>query len=271
MVKRFSFLIVVLLVCSFTLQAQLLSEDFSSVAVDEDIALDGWTNHAETGSRFWIGKEFDGEKYAQMSSFNSDEENVVWLVTPGINLDNSTDESFTFNVKVGFWAHAGLTIHISTDYDGSNVGNATWEDITGNFTIPVEPTGGYGEFVSAGTMNLSSYSGTVNIAFKYSGNSASATTTFQIDDIILSGTVGVNDIVASSKIFPNPANSVLNISNDEIIAGIKVFNAAGQKVLDVDVNSNNYSLEIENLTKGVYFVNILDTEGNSNVTKFVKK
>lgn len=165
----------------------LLNEDFETVTSDSDIDLTNWSIFAEVGTRNWIGKSFSGNKYAQASSYgSSDDENISWLITPDINLDNTAQENFSFDIAVGYWRHSGFSVLISSDFNGSDLAAATWTDITSNFTIPVEPASGYGSFASAGVMALDNYTGTVNIAFKYAGKvGAGETTTYQIDNVIV--------------------------------------------------------------------------------------
>ncbi|MGZ5245207.1 MAG: T9SS type A sorting domain-containing protein, partial [Bacteroidia bacterium] len=57
------------------------------------------------------------------------------------------------------------------------------------------------------------------------------------------------------KIYPNPANSVLNIiSSKEKFTEIAVFNALGKTVMTSSEKSTNATLNIQNLSPGIYFV-----------------
>lgn len=67
------------------------------------------------------------------------------------------------------------------------------------------------------------------------------------------------------KMYPNPANDVLNIEADAKITKIRVFNVVGQEVINLDNNSNNYNLNTTNLESGMYIVQI-ETE-NSTLTQ----
>jgi len=120
-----------------------------------------------------------------MKGYNATSDNLeTWLVTPGVDL--STAKKLSFETKVGYWKHAGLTIHVSTDFDGNkdNLLTATWIDITDQATIPTTPTDGYGDsFEPSGDIDLSSYSGTIYVLFKYTGDNSDNTTTFQIDNV----------------------------------------------------------------------------------------
>ena len=162
-----------------------LSEDFENGTAGDDWKLNGWLNANKVGSSYWLTSEYNDNKYAQMKGYNATSDNLeTWLVTPGVDL--TTAKKLSFETKVGYWKHAGLTIHVSTDFDGNkdNLLTATWIDITDQATIPTTPTDGYGDsFEPSGDIDLSSYSGTIYVLFKYTGDNSDNTTTFQIDNV----------------------------------------------------------------------------------------
>jgi|GEM_PF-313233 len=165
------------------------NEDFEATTEDNLISNDltNWMNYTPIGNLGWYGAEYSGNKYAEMASYGTGEQNEAWLITPGIDKSGIDAVEFTFDIAVGYYTHDGLTVMISEDFDGTDVASATWTDITNNFTIPVEPTGGFGSLNSAGTMDISSYADTVHIAFKYNGDANnSETTTYQIDNVSFS-------------------------------------------------------------------------------------
>lgn len=71
-------------------------------------------------------------------------------------------------------------------------------------------------------------------------------------------------------VYPNPSgnSNVLNVSSDESIKGIQLFNSMGQNI-KVEVSSEN-QLNIENLSKGVYWLNILLENNEKTIVKFIK-
>jgi len=78
--------------------------------------------------------------------------------------------------------------------------------------------------------------------------------------------LGVNTNFESRKIefFPNPFSSQLNIttSTDFENASLKLFNSVGQLVMEKNnLNGKSISIERENLSNGIYFVELLQ-EGN---------
>lgn len=76
--------------------------------------------------------------------------------------------------------------------------------------------------------------------------------------------------LASSIIYPNPANDVVNIKlKDESTAKVNIYNQNGLLVKSVIINSQ-MALDINELTSGVYFVNIITIETNETL-KLIKK
>lgn len=253
---------------------EVFMEDFEKeeVVANEDLNLTGWSNVAAVGERLWAGKEYNDNKYAQFSSYNSEEQNEAWLITPAINLAYTMGESLTFDVNIGYFTHEGLTVYISTDFDGDAT-TATWDDVTSNFTIPVEPTSGYGTFASAGTMDISAYNGEmIYVAFVYEGDgNAGLTTTYQIDNVaVYAETVGVEDEEAQSvSLFPNPVNDVLNIVFEANDKEVVISNVIGQAVIVKDVTSNR--INVENLNAGIYVVTVVSENGKTRSERIVKQ
>lgn len=79
-----------------------------------------------------------------------------------------------------------LEIYISTNFDGSNVTNATWIKLNAKVPSLSTPTR---EFISSGGIDLSAYTGNINIAFKYLGSGKDKTLNgaFMVDDVKMFG------------------------------------------------------------------------------------
>ena len=78
------------------------------------------------------------------------------------------------------------------------------------------------------------------------------------------------DFANSLSLYPNPANSFVNISSEFEINNIKVTNNLGQVVLEQNAKSNNVNLNVENLESGIYFININSNDKNT-VLRFIKE
>ncbi len=159
-----------------------INEDFSSQSANDDINFPGWCNIATTGNRLWIGKEFDGNTYAQASAYNdADPLMSAWLITE--TFDATTPKTLNFDCATAFYTHDGLTVWISSDYTGDPLA-ANWTQLSCN--LPGSGQANY-EYVASGDIDLSSFSGNVNVAFRYDGGSSTGeTATFQLDNIVIS-------------------------------------------------------------------------------------
>ena len=156
-----------------------VEEDFQMQSDNQDISIEEWSNIAVKGTRKWRAKEFDGNVYAQATAFNDvSDEMEAWLITPKIKLDGPM--KMELRSAVAFHVHDGLTVWFSKDFDGTNVNNATWEELTLNLAGASQDN--Y-DWVDSGEIDLSGISGEVYIGFKYVGNPNSGTTSFIIDDV----------------------------------------------------------------------------------------
>lgn len=168
----------------------LLFEDFESITTTGNgvnINLPEWTNVNVTGgTERYEAREFENNKYAQITAFNSGESPLeAWLVTPNVDLTGTVNPKLSFQTKDGFNNGSAIKVFIATNFSG-NVGNATWIEIT-NATIATGTSSGYAaNFTPSGDIDLSSYIGqSVAIAFQYIGADGGTTTTYQIDNVAL--------------------------------------------------------------------------------------
>jgi len=85
-------------------------------------------------------------------------------------------------------------------------------------------------------------------------------------------TSGIFDtkITAEYKMFPNPVNNVLNISDLHDVSKIMISDVSGKEIKSVNVESNHVSINTEALKSGVYFVSFY-TKAGIQTSKFVKK
>lgn len=70
------------------------------------------------------------------------------------------------------------------------------------------------------------------------------------------------------NIYPNPANSIINISADNITE-VNVYNAIGQLICTETVNNDIVRINTESWVNGMYFVSVETAEGNHSLQKVV--
>ncbi len=167
------------------------TEDFQTVTNNVNFALPDWSNIVEKASKLWRTMVTAGNGYAEFNTTSTTAaENVAWLITPKINLTNYKNTVFSFrsaqhDLKVDSPLN-GLEVYISTNFDGSEVDKATWIKLNAKIASLSTPTR---QFISSGGIDLSAYSGNVNIAFKYTGSGKDKTLNgaFMVDDVKMFG------------------------------------------------------------------------------------
>jgi len=161
-----------------------IDEDFQSYPNHSIIDNYGWTAYAETGSRYWICRTFQENHYAQATAHNStDDSNIMWMITPPIDLDAMTNPTFEFESAKAFYTHDGFSLHISTNFDGVNVTDADWQTLDAILAGQGDPDN---TWIHSGFLDLSSYSGIVHIAWKYVSSAPQGNTgTFRVDNVKL--------------------------------------------------------------------------------------
>lgn len=85
-----------------------------------------------------------------------------------------------------------------------------------------------------------------------------------------SSELSVNEIHKNKEIsiYPNPTSDVLNISGISSEKDFKIYNSVGQMVNEG--KTNNRTVNVQHLTKGVYFIQLYEKEDQIRL-KFIKK
>ncbi|PKB16904.1 DUF5689 domain-containing protein [Flavobacterium sp. 5] len=174
-----------------TAAVPFFAENFQSVETNTKLNLPGWANMVQKGTLFWKGTVYSGNGYAEFAiSGTKVVSNIAWLISPQIDMDLHTNEVLTFrtaqhHLDVDSPLNS-LEIYISNDFDGLNITKATWIPLT--VVLPKQATPWY-QFVGSGGIDLSSYTGKINIAFKYtgSGKNLALDGAFQVDDVQIFG------------------------------------------------------------------------------------
>lgn len=152
------------------------------------IAINGWTNYMEAGTKSWevFSDANSLGNSARIGSYRSgDVSTISWLITPEFNFDAQSNEILNFKTSNSFSDGSDLEVLISTDWDGNvaNISTANWSVLPATI---VSDTEYYKNWVSSGDVDLSGYNGKGYIAFKYTGSgNGSNDGTYELDDIVI--------------------------------------------------------------------------------------
>lgn len=166
-------------------------QDFQLVSDGTNLSLPGWSNIREKGAIFWKGGITSTNGYAEfLITGTKVASNIVWLISPKIDMDLHTNETLSFrtaqhHLDVDSPLNT-LEVYISNNFDGVDFKKATWNRVSAK--IPTQATP-WNEFVGSGAIDLSGYTGKINIAFKYigSGTNLALDGAFQVDDVQIYG------------------------------------------------------------------------------------
>jgi len=230
---------------------------------------ENWTQNSVTGAQVWDRDNtfgIESSACAKMSGYaTQSNENEDWLISPALNLTDYSNEKLNFNTARGYTGNP-LAVKISSDYDGSgNPNNFTWADLSGEATWPTGDP--FWQWTNSGDINIAQYSaGTVYIAFVYT-STASASSTWEVDNITVMGEegtgIGENGSQQMVNVYPNPGNGIFNISLEKPMDRIEIYSMTGSLMLDQPITGQQFNLNLSHLEKGMYFLKCSDARTGS--------
>lgn len=185
--------------------------------------------------------------------------NVTGLISPSGDIDN-----YKFVITVGGTATVTLTT-LPGDYDLKILNSAGTQ-------LAISQAGGTTGESIARTYTAGTYYAQV---YGYNGaNNATSCYTLRVALGTASVTGEAAQLVSGeTKVFPNPASNVLNISIPGVVnpkSTAQVMDVNGKAVLTQSISSNQETINISNLPKGVYMLRIKNG-GKETVSRFSKQ
>ncbi len=168
----------------------LFMEDFESQKNNKPITGNGWTNYIETGSEAWEAYSSSssnaslGRSARFKSASSGDDSNIGWLITPAINLDTQDGETLRFKTSNSQADSSFLEVLYTSDWDGdeAHVTSATWGVLSAAYVV--KDTDSFVPWFNSGNVDLSCITGTIHIAFKYTGSGQDTFDgVYELDDI----------------------------------------------------------------------------------------
>lgn len=192
----------------------------------------------------------DGNSYVRL-------QNSTWGGMSGQIATASATRTLTLAFSEVVDAHSLLI----TDRKGGDV-DITFTPVGGsNVPVVVPFVVGWAYGSSPSLINLN-WSGVTSIIITSSLISTNTThgEDYGIDDVSVSAsTLSTNDDVLqqSIKVYPNPVENIINITNVSDLKSITIYNSLGQLILQ----SKKTTIDISHLSKGLYFLKIQTSQG----------
>lgn len=232
----------------------------------EDNTFGDWETISVLGDQVWDIQPYGNPgNCGRMSGYDGQPyDNEDWLISPAMNLDNYSEESFTFDNATNYDGPV-MELYISGDYDGDPT-TATWEMLDFNVS------GGSWDYVSS-EIDLSNYTGTAHLGFKFT-STTDGSATWEVDNLLVTGVMSnsVNEqYFTELNIFPNPGYGLFQIENiNNQILNISVYNVLGQFVKSVESSNSKIQLDLTEEENGIYLVQII-SDSYSKTISVVKK
>lgn len=168
----------------------LFFEDFESQRNNRLIAGNGWTNYIEEGAKGWEAWSSSatnaslGRSARFRSASSGDEKNIGWLITPAINLDTQNGETLRFKTSNSRADSSYMEVLYADDWNGNedDIRLATWKILTDAYVV--KDSDAFVAWFNSGNVDLSCISGTIHIAFKFTGgDKESFDGVYELDDV----------------------------------------------------------------------------------------
>lgn len=222
-----------------------------------------WTVES-TNEVTWTSYEMTGDTWAYCAYAEDlqDED----LITPLFDFSNYSgrDLKLTFDFMASYqYIHNGdpeeeynLLVYVSTD--GGNTFSST----------PVyDMRNDQPEFEdwteTQASVNIASLAGqsNVKIKFNYYGTYGAE---LLINNVTIDDATSISENVATGvNIYPNPANTVLNVTASSEINMVEIYSLTGAKVATINGNGTNVKVNVADYANGMYFVKIITNDGTT--------
>ncbi|WP_044633063.1 DUF5689 domain-containing protein [Neotamlana sedimentorum] len=153
----------------------LLYQDFEDQSNNRFVEIEGWTNYIETGTEAWEGYSSTssnaslGRSCRFQCASSGDVSNIGWLITPPINLDEHDGETLRFKTSNSLADSSFMEVLYSQDWDGNEatITTANWGVFAHAYIV--QDTDSFATWFNSGTIDLSCQTGTLYVAFKFTG------------------------------------------------------------------------------------------------------
>lgn len=183
------------------------------------------------------------------------------------------------NIDAGWNYTVGTITYGNMFYTGENTYGQLGDGTTNNTNLITVTNSNNHELISAGayhTFSLNTDASLSVCGLNGQGRLGDGTTNNSSNLILLecsASTLSNEEFNRVSKwnIYPNPVNNVLNVSFDENIANISIYNLLGQEVIYKTINANQGSVDVSNLAAGTYLIRVTSHNEEVKTLKIIKE
>ena len=223
---------------------------------------------------------FETEYYIENASVCKDagSQNTLYLSGYQFPAEDLYGENRIIGSEIDLGCFENYCANIAPEFTWTVVDTTYSETEPGTGTVSIEFTvtnynEDYAYFIAASNgLNIMMGESAITAAFDFPGDytitisytdeecGAAAEATITIDSLFAPVGISENDF-GSLTLYPNPARNVLNIEGNNLKEAA-LYSAIGTLVMQAELDEKATCLNVSGLTKGIYFVKIINTEGN---------
>lgn len=235
-------------------------------------SLDPWTQFSVLGDQVWTYSSqygVGGSACGKMSGYEgAPYANEDWLISPALNLTNTTNEKFSFQSAKNYTGNP-MEVYVSSNYTGSGDPNlATWSPLTATLSA------GSWAWTESGLIDIATYGENIYLGFKFT-STATESATWEVDEIMILGIreMGIDQPVKlSNRVYPSPASgSFTVVFHGKNQGTMKIYDLTGSLTLSENLTVGNNLINISGLTSGLYLVKIEENGGAVSTHKLIVK
>ncbi|MBO7133514.1 MAG: T9SS type A sorting domain-containing protein [Bacteroidales bacterium] len=216
---------------------------------------------------------------------------ISFVVTSVNGGENQTQTPKTANFNVKSHNGEGFRLSLTADYNGTetsweikdrrnnviysgNAGEYTGSPVitdfclgAGCYTFTLKDRGGngltgfYGWFYMGDATFTNLNTNETLLSVDGSEEFSTKTINFCVEDL----TENAIETASEMSIYPNPTSGMLNITSNEEIDSVEIFNSIGNTVVSSKVAGNSSAIDMSNLPNGMYFVRVSTANGIETV------
>jgi hypothetical protein len=192
---------------------------------------------------------------------------VGWLIAPPMSTTVGGSYAFSFNYGVTIWQGTAQIAMGSDDFVKvvmSADNGVTWTEVH-VFNAASNVT----NLSQAYLYEFTATTSQVKFAFVASDGTVDDLEDYDffVDNVTFETNLSNDGYIKNSfTAYPNPVKDVLNLSFDQNISDVAVYNLLGQQMLLMNINANKGQIDMSNLASGTYLVRV----NSENAVKTIK-
>lgn len=156
-----------------------IDENFEGGAIPQ-----GWSQIQVEGTKTWYTPMFSDNYYAAMTGYMGTAPFDSWLLTPPIDMSGVTDKTLSFRTQVAGYGATTTTFEVYA-LDKPDPALATVKEKLAPALPSYSTTAVYSDWKNSGNIDLSKFTGTIYIGFRYTATQDANYATWCVDDVKL--------------------------------------------------------------------------------------